>query len=82
MTCEYCGATTAPYRITEEDGQRIFLCAECREDVEYCARGGKPEPERNEPVDEVEPEVDEEEDEPEVEQLGLRDRTGHRKGRS
>jgi len=58
MTCEYCGAAPAPYRITEEDGQRIFLCAECREDVEYCARGGKPEPERNEPVDEVEPQAD------------------------
>jgi hypothetical protein len=45
MTCEYCGATPAPYRITEEDGEQIFLCADCREDVEYCTRGGKPEPE-------------------------------------
>jgi hypothetical protein len=45
MTCEYCGATPAPYRITEENGEQIFLCADCREDVEYCTRGGKPESE-------------------------------------
>jgi hypothetical protein len=39
--CEYCLAEPAPYRITEEDGQRIALCADCRADVEYCARRGK-----------------------------------------
>jgi hypothetical protein len=41
VTCEYCGAAPANYWITEEDGQRIFLCRECREDVAYCARRGK-----------------------------------------
>jgi len=51
--CEYCLAEPAPYRITEEDGQRIFLCHECRADVEYCARGGKPEPEEEESEVEV-----------------------------
>jgi hypothetical protein len=31
QACEYCGATPANYRITEEDGKRTFLCHECRE---------------------------------------------------
>jgi hypothetical protein len=55
--CEYCGATPANYWITEEDGQRIALCAECRADVDYCERGGKPEPEAGESQDEVDPDA-------------------------
>ncbi len=55
MTWEYCGAAPANYRITEEDGQRVALCAECRADVEYRARGGKPEPEEDSGLEDPEP---------------------------
>jgi hypothetical protein len=35
--CEYCGGTPATYtRQTDE-----YLCRPCREDVDYCARGGR-----------------------------------------
>ena len=41
--CDYCWTTLNLERATGEDGERIYLCRECRADRAYCARRGKEE---------------------------------------
>jgi len=40
-TCDYCYSVTECVKVWSDEDDYLYLCRDCRGDVDYCRRGGK-----------------------------------------